>query len=196
MSNHGGRVVLVYGAKENGSGVLIDKEQILTAAHLGFTLNNIYKIARNGQEMDAKCTHICKALDFAVLSIPEIPMCALGGGSLVPGRSYNIIGYPHSTVQQDPTVLEIVLDGINSDGKHYNGIPRPSSDFCGAPVLSKLGSIGGIVVGAVDKISVETTLLTLTEQPGVLILPYTTIMAIFLPTKFAENSTPSLIEIQ
>jgi hypothetical protein len=85
-------VFRVEGAKLTGSGVLIDEQRILTAAHLSFKLGNSYKISGvDNQVLEAKCVFICKKCDFAILQSDKLQSVPLSPGSLPEGREYFIM---------------------------------------------------------------------------------------------------------
>lgn len=67
------RVFKVCG-KLQGSGVLIHKRYILTAAHLEFESGNTYEVyGFFGQKYKASCVYSSTVYDFAVLTCPELP---------------------------------------------------------------------------------------------------------------------------
>jgi hypothetical protein len=83
------RVVHVEGAKLAGSGVLISKQSILTAAHLSFKLEGFYPIkGSNNQVIQAKCVFICTQRDFAILQSEKLPNHELSTNDLNRGDLY------------------------------------------------------------------------------------------------------------
>ena len=55
------------GDRAQGSGILMDKKRLATAAHLGFKLNQKYTVkGTNGRQFSAECSFIM-AQDIAIL---------------------------------------------------------------------------------------------------------------------------------
>lgn len=64
----------VNGANQVGSGVLISKRRIMTAAHLGFVEGSTYRIQNGkGASYEATAIYICKDYDFTFLSCEDLP---------------------------------------------------------------------------------------------------------------------------
>jgi hypothetical protein len=164
------RVLKIVGSNAHGSCVFME-DRIITVAHLGFLLGAEYDVtAPGGRNLKATCYFINNANDFAFLrteGISPSQNCFTGG--LSAGRPFYVMGYPSSSQNEKPSMLKITLEGLNEDGRHFNGVPGARSGYSGAPVVSKYCAVSGLIVGGFrfDKNS----------QSFCRILPMTTIKA-------------------
>lgn len=67
------RVFRIVGDNGQGSGILISKKHILTAAHISFRIDKTYNVFGTEGSFQSKVVFICKKFDFAVLTSESFP---------------------------------------------------------------------------------------------------------------------------
>lgn len=86
------KVFLIEGRKLQGSGVLIEGQQILTAAHLSFKLNDTCTIRGTDDRIfQASCTFIAKDLDFAILKSSDLRSILTPVGHISRGSGFIVM---------------------------------------------------------------------------------------------------------
>uniref|UniRef100_A0A914QVI3 Uncharacterized protein n=1 Tax=Panagrolaimus davidi TaxID=227884 RepID=A0A914QVI3_9BILA len=181
------RVCSITGVSRQGSGCVIDGRHILTSKNLGFGIGDDYVIKRmDTYDSRPKCVYFTKYADLAILQLNEPVREKVPISQINFGRSHFQIGLLHTSDQSSLSISEIFMEGKHEDAVHLNGIPGSRGGYCGSPVVSKYGQLGGIVVGDVHPTEANTTLPHMIEKPCIKVMPISTIMYVlreegFLP---------------
>ncbi|CAJ0962300.1 unnamed protein product, partial [Mesorhabditis belari] len=143
IEGRGGRV---------GSCVLLNKQHILTAAHLSFKLGECYPIKGPGLEgsldLRVRCDFISNHFDFAVLSSDALQDLELSTDALKRGSKYFIMGYPNGVEASRPTITKGIIKEWMVDGIHLVGTPGSKRGCAGAPVFDDTRRLAGILMGS------------------------------------------------
>jgi hypothetical protein len=126
-------VCIINGSNGVGAGVIIDGIHIVTVNHLGFTLNEFRDVKMSNVDiLQARCTWISPKADLATLQLNCKRTTDLPVDEMASGRTYYGFGFPHSSKQDTFSTTKILVEGLYSDGIHFNGVPGARGGFSGA----------------------------------------------------------------
>ncbi|CAI4229936.1 unnamed protein product [Auanema sp. JU1783] len=152
------RVFLINGDKFRGTCVLIDDQNILTAAHLSFKKGKTYQIhGTNERTFTVQCKYINAAADFAMLHSKDLPNLSVSIENLNRGDKYYMMGYPMGLKHNEPTVTKGIIEGMTSDSGHLVGTPGSRRGYSGAPVFDESGRMAGLLLGSTSSLGAQTT---------------------------------------
>lgn len=157
------RVFRIKGTKGIGSGLQINKSQILTAAHLGFALNEEAECYNVDEKRIYKLepTFISNHYDFALLECKDTTALQLpyvkpikfecthssefeiSGAdadssdqfTVFPGRRYFLLGFPYEA-EEKVAISSGFLEGMNSkNAESFNLVPGSRRGYSGGPIF-------------------------------------------------------------